>query len=114
MDLPTAATQPVEIDLDRQRELRIRWADGAETVLPLPKLRRACPCAACRQEREDHDRGGKLTIVPQRQAADAMVRADTAELVGNYALRIRWADGHDTGIYGFAFLRSIDATQPRP
>jgi DUF971 family protein len=31
-----------------------------------------------------------------------------AELVGNYAIRFRWSDGHDTGIFDFRFLRSLD------
>jgi hypothetical protein len=30
-----------------------------------------------------------------------------AELVGNYAIRLRWTDGHDTGIYAFALLRDV-------
>jgi DUF971 family protein len=29
------------------------------------------------------------------------------EPVGNYALRFRWSDGHDTGIYTFDFLRRL-------
>jgi DUF971 family protein len=31
-----------------------------------------------------------------------------AELVGNYAIRIRFSDGHSTGIYSWRYLRSID------
>ena len=30
-----------------------------------------------------------------------------ADYVGNYALRITWSDGHDTGIYAFRFLREL-------
>jgi DUF971 family protein len=29
-------------------------------------------------------------------------------MVGNYAIRIRFSDGHDTGIYSWAYLREID------
>ena len=36
-----------------------------------------------------------------------MVTVDEAELVGRYALRIRWKDGHDSGVYDFALLRSL-------
>jgi DUF971 family protein len=32
----------------------------------------------------------------------------SAEMVGNYALRIRFSDGHDTGIYTWSYLREID------
>ncbi|MFM8643067.1 MAG: gamma-butyrobetaine hydroxylase-like domain-containing protein [Phycisphaerales bacterium] len=31
-----------------------------------------------------------------------------AELVGNYAIRIRFRDGHSTGIFSWSYLRSID------
>jgi hypothetical protein len=36
-----------------------------------------------------------------------------AALVGNYALKIRFSDGHDTGIYSWAYLRRIDPANPR-
>ena len=38
------------------------------------------------------------------KARDRMV---TVEPVGNYALRIVWNDGHDTGIYSYDHLRQI-------
>jgi DUF971 family protein len=104
---------PLALDLDRQRELRIQWADGHESTLPLPQLRRACPCAACRAAREERERGsGGLTVLPQQPEAAAMAQARAAELVGNYALKITWADGHNTGIYDFALLRQLDPTAP--
>jgi DUF971 family protein len=28
-------------------------------------------------------------------------------LIGGYALQPRWADGHDTGLYSFAYLRRL-------
>jgi DUF971 family protein len=28
--------------------------------------------------------------------------------VGNYAIKITFSDGHDTGIYSWVYLRSID------
>ena len=30
-----------------------------------------------------------------------------AALVGNYAIRLVWTDGHDTGIYAFTMLRAV-------
>jgi DUF971 family protein len=27
--------------------------------------------------------------------------------VGNYAIELRWQDGHSTGIYSFEYLRSL-------
>lgn len=102
-------TQPVDIELDRQRELRIRWADDHTSVLPLAVLRRECPCAACRDEREQKQRSKGLPIVAAGGKQAAMVAAESAELVGHYALRIHWQDGHSAGIYEFSRLRALDA-----
>lgn len=98
--------RPAEIDLDRTRSLRIKWSDGAETVLELSALRRACPCASCRAKRAEHT-SGSLPILETSASEQAMVTAAGAELVGNYGLRIRWNDGHDLGIYDFEYLRSL-------
>jgi DUF971 family protein len=40
------------------------------------------------------------------------VTALTAELVGNYALRIRFSDGHDTGLFSWLYLRSLSSEAP--
>jgi DUF971 family protein len=39
---------------------------------------------------------------------DGPITANGAELVGNYALRIQWSDGHDTGLYTWKYLRELD------
>ncbi|MGD8453451.1 MAG: DUF971 domain-containing protein [Phycisphaerae bacterium] len=102
------AEQPVALDLDRTRELRIRWADGVETVHPLAHLRRECPCAACREQRAAEAANPLRVMQPPARQVD-MVTVRTAELVGNYALRIVWNDGHATGLYDFGLLRSLGA-----
>lgn len=101
-----AATQPREIELERTRELRIRWADGTIQTYPLAELRRACPCAACRDRREKAAAGG-LPVLPGPDEQRAMATASDLEIVGRYALRIRWQDGHDAGIYDFELLRAL-------
>jgi DUF971 family protein len=40
------------------------------------------------------------------------LRADTVEPVGHYALRIRFSDGHDTGLYAWKLLRELAAQAP--
>jgi DUF971 family protein len=35
------------------------------------------------------------------------IRAEVVSLVGNYAIKVRWSDGHDTGIYTYEFLLSL-------
>lgn len=102
----TPQPYPVEFDVDRSRQLRIVWSDGVEHVVLLPALRRACPCALCRQERDDREKQ-PLRVMTLPQKATDPVTVEHAELVGNYALRIRWRDGHDSGIYDFDLLRRI-------
>lgn len=105
--------RPLGFELDRQRELRIRWADGHETTLPLALLRRQCPCAACRSERETQA-SGALPVVATASEQRAKVTAVSAELVGQYALRLTWEDGHDTGIYDYELLRRLDPADAGP
>ena len=86
--------------------LEIDW-DGAGdvTLLPARALRLACPCAGCVEEMS-----GRLILDPATVPED--IRVDSLELVGAYGLRIRWSDGHGTGIYTFAALRRLSAPLP--
>jgi DUF971 family protein len=97
---------PVEIDVRRSEYVRIRWADGVESVLPVALLRRECPCAVCRAVREDAAKNPLRVIRPGEPLSD-QVTIENAELVGRYALRLRWRDGHDTGLYEFRALRAL-------
>jgi DUF971 family protein len=100
--------RPVDLHLDRKEGLKIKWADGAESRFPLAYLRKHCPCATCRETREQpppSQAALSLTILPPG-IERATVFAD-AHLVGNYAIQITWADGHSTGIYDFRYLRAI-------
>ncbi len=101
------AVQPLNLDLDRSRELRIRWSDGKTCVYPLTLLRKACPCASCRAERERTVARSSLPVVPGGAEQATMAQVAAAELVGQYALRLTWQDGHSTGIYDFALLRAL-------
>lgn len=89
------AVRPLDLEIEGDRVLRIRWANGEESVLPLPFLRHRCPCATCRAERDAGSGPPQAT------------RVASAELVGNYALKITWADGHNAGIYDFQYLRRL-------
>jgi DUF971 family protein len=41
------------------------------------------------------------------ESTDTQQQLDDIELVGGYALSLKWFDGHSSGIYSFKFLRSI-------
>ena len=107
--MASSVAQPLEIELERTKELRIRWDDGRVSVFPLAFLRRMCPCAACRTEREEKPRNALPVVRGPEQQSD-MATAAAAGLVGNYALRIEWQDGHNTGIYDYDLLRSLGQT----
>jgi DUF971 family protein len=84
-------------------ELAIQWNEGAESYLDLQLLRRACPCAAC---------GGEPDVLgnimrPSVSYSDNSFDLVGFEIVGGYAIQPRWADGHQTGIYSFQYLRRL-------
>jgi len=101
----TAAVTPrdLTVKLEAQR-LLIEWQDGTRSTYDLGALRRVCPCASCRTEREEQAKN-PLTIL---KFDPAKARVSSANLVGHYAIKFTWSDGHDTGIFDFRFLRSID------
>lgn len=98
--------QPTDLDLDREKGLFVTWSDGARSFYPLAYLRRMSPSADMRQLREEMQTN-PLVVLPDTPS-DGPLRAVDAQLVGRYALRITFSDGHRTGIYSWDYLRSID------
>lgn len=98
--------RPVELELVRGERLDVLWEDGHRSTYPLALLRRACPCATCRSEREQQQ-ASPLRILKSPGDPERMITVESAELVGNYAVRFVWRDGHDTGIYDFRALRDL-------
>jgi DUF971 family protein len=97
-------TKPANIIIDREAgRLRLTWSDGHVSDYPLRWVRSHCPCATCREER----RRAALDTDPLRlhSGPPPSTQVAGAELVGNYALRLRWSDGHDSGIFSFEALR---------
>ncbi len=78
----------------------ITWNDHHQATYPARDLRLRCHCAACRDEMS-----GAPLLDPDTVAADVAPAA--ISLVGSYAIKIRWSDGHDTGIYTYEMLYSI-------
>jgi DUF971 family protein len=93
-------TTPVEVRAPRgARSLEIDWADGHTGIYPHRVLRGFCPCAHC----QGHE--GPIRYVPP--PSEEVLALDDLQEVGQYAVRLSWADGHDTGIYSFHFLRAL-------
>lgn len=101
--------RPQHLDLDKQRGLTITWQDGRQSFYPIIYLRRMSPSAEMRELRDEQKRN-PLAVLPDKMADvdEKNLTATGAELVGNYALRIHFSDGHHTGIYSWDYLRQID------
>jgi DUF971 family protein len=85
--------------------LALVWGDGVEVTLPLAVLRRNCPCASCRDNREKAASGGLLILPPDFANASPVITE--LQPVGRYALQPHWKDGHSTGIYTYEYLREL-------
>lgn len=92
----------LKVQLKEQR-FTVDWQDGHRSEFALAALRKVCPCAACRTERDSAD-PNPLKIL---KVDPTGLRVVSAKLVGNYAIQFDWSDGHNTGIFDFRFLRSL-------
>jgi DUF971 family protein len=84
----------------RSRVLEVAFADGARFALPFEYLRVHSPSA----EVQGHG-GGQAVLVLGKQ--DVVVRA--VEPVGQYAVRLVFDDGHDSGLFTWRYLHELGA-----
>ncbi len=96
---------PTGITVKRKtRVVEVVWADGTRYALPFEYLRVYSPSAEVR----GHGGGeGKLEL------AKESVQVTQVELIGNYAVRLHFDDGHNTGLYSWDFLRELGAEYDR-
>jgi len=100
--------RPVHLDLKKDHGLTVQWRDGTSSFYAIAYLRKMSPSADARQLREEM-KTNPLTVLPTSMAAhEGPITALDAEMVGNYAIRIHFSDGHSTGIYSWTYLRQID------
>jgi ATP-binding protein involved in chromosome partitioning len=90
---------PEEIVGLLRSKVTLKWVGGHVTVYPARDLRLACRCASCIEEMS-----GRPLVDPAKVPAN--IRANSIELIGQYAISITWSDGHSTGIYNFRDLRA--------
>lgn len=93
---------PKEIRREGETHLRIIWADDRESLYSFEDLRMACPCAMCHGMRDPLRRE---VLLPEETGRG--IKAVEIGLVGRYALRFLWSDGHNTGIYNFDYLEKL-------
>ena len=81
--------------------LHIVWGDGRTSRHSPYNLRVGCNCASCRDEDT-----GERTLDRRKVPLDIAIR--DVKPVGRYGLSLRFSDGHDTGIYTFSRLHTLD------
>jgi DUF971 family protein len=94
---------PTELRLSRdRRSLRVSFDDGAVFDLPAEYLRVTSPSA----EVQGHSPSERKTVPGKRN-----VEIIGIEPVGNYAVKLRFDDMHDTGIFGWDYLHELGTRQ---
>ncbi|MFP6779094.1 MAG: gamma-butyrobetaine hydroxylase-like domain-containing protein [Alphaproteobacteria bacterium] len=80
------------------KNINIEFCDNYTSIISAELLRVESPSA----EVQGHGPKEKKTILNKNS-----VSITNIEKVGNYAIRIIFDDGHDTGIYSWSYLRKI-------
>jgi DUF971 family protein len=94
-----ADTWPTELRLDKdKRVLTVTFEDGKSFALPAELLRVLSPSA----EVQGHSETQRVTVAGKKTVGITRI-----EPVGNYAVRIVFDDGHDTGLFVWEYLREL-------
>src|SRR5712672_4541018 len=84
----------------KSRLLEVSFADGSRFELPFEYLRVHSPSA----EVKGHGPGQEVLVLGKENVAITAV-----EPVGQYAVKLVFDDGHDTGLYTWKYLRELGA-----
>ena len=99
MNQPTTAPTPTELRLRKQsRVLDVAFGESERYSLPFEYLRVHSPSA----EVQGHGPGQETLVLGKQQ-----VLITAVEPVGQYAVRLVFDDGHDTGLYTWKYLREL-------
>ncbi|MHC8441688.1 MAG: gamma-butyrobetaine hydroxylase family protein [Candidatus Eutrophobiaceae bacterium] len=91
--------KPIDILLRRKSHvLEIEFDDGQRFSLSFEYLRTHSPSADVR----GHGKGQEILQIGKED-----VGIDAIEPVGHYAIKLRFNDGHDTGLYSWAYLYAL-------
>lgn len=102
----TVGSNPWPTDLVYERESRrltVTFDDGLVAHLPAELLRVRSPSAEVR----GHG-GGPGETVPGKR----LVTIERMEPVGQYAVRLIFSDGHDSGLFSWSYLHELASNQP--
>ena len=107
--MTSTQTDPEHIAISKSKGIEIDWKDDHHSSYGVAYLRDECPCATCTGA---HGTTPQKTSFSNPQANPFQMykpapKMDHVEPVGNYAIRIHWNDGHNSGIYSYDHLRRI-------
>ncbi|MEG9435480.1 DUF971 domain-containing protein [Edaphobacter sp. HDX4] len=110
--LPLEAVTPAKVRIHKTEGtgVEIDWKDGHRSTWNFVWLRNACPCATCHEDREQSGRKpGEAKPKPQSLLPMYEAPARPLEItpVGKYAVKFKWSDGHESGIYSWEYLRRV-------
>lgn len=95
--------RPTDLILHRASHLlEVAFDDGSRYLLPCEYLRVESPSA----EVQGHSPDQRVWVAGKRD-----VNISAIEAVGNYAVVLRFNDGHETGIYTWSFLKELGEQQ---
>lgn len=104
--------QPIAIALVEDRFLQTTWNDGEVRRSSFSALRKACPCATCREKNRATE-APKPKSLPVLSAAEAQpLKIVGMRPVGNYAYNIDFSDGHGSGLFTIELLRDLGLPFP--
>lgn len=86
----------------KSRLLEIHFNDGSHFMLPCEFLRVYSPSAEVR----GHGPGQEILVIGKES-----VNIKDIEPIGNYAIKLRFDDGHDTGLYSWEYLYTLGKKQ---
>lgn len=89
---------PIEIIGLKIPQITLIWEDEHQTTYNARDLRLRCRCAFCIEELSG-------TPILDPSSIPLQIVANFIEVLGQYAINIKWSDGHDTSIYNFRDLR---------
>ena len=100
--------KPKQIKILDKDKLFLKWDNNSTTTISLKYLRDECPCAGCKGETILF----KTFRPPQPTMFSLeMYKIKNIEVVGDYAIQIAWKDGHNTGIYSWDYIISLEASE---
>ena len=99
----SAPVKPTNLRKEGDDHLIIEWSDGKVLRYSWQELRKACPCASCKEESSQPPDPFRVLSPAELQP----LKPQKITPIGYYAYKVTWSDGHDTGLFTLDYLRQL-------